>query len=216
MKFPNAYNGVKKIYLAEILLILATILGIATIAVLAANNVNLDAAELNLEGTPATLTLVFGIGGALLALIAFILNLLGVISARKDDDGFKMALFFTLIGIVCSIVSAAFNKNEGLKDWMEVGTNLSSLFASYFVLGGIASLAGKYPDNMTMNLALKARTKLMAAFSTTALLRLIVIIFKIQNETVLLIMSIIILLAQVVSYLLYMLTLAKGKKMLAN
>lgn len=216
MKFPNAYNGVKKIYLAEVLLILAAILGIATIVVLAVNNVNIEAEELNLEGTPATLTLVFSIGAALIALIAFLLNLFGVISARKDDDNFKMAMFFTFIGIVCSIISAAFNNNEGLKGWMEVGNNLSSLFASYFVLGGIASLAGKYPDNMTMNLALKARTKVMSAFSTTVILRLIVNVFNIQNETILLVLSVIILLAQVVSYLLYMATLAKGKKMLAN
>ena len=216
MKFPNAYNGVKKIYLAEVLLILAAILGIATIVVLAVNNVNIEAEELNLEGTPATLTLVFSIGAALIALIAFLLNLFGVISARKDDDNFKMAMFFTFICIVCSIISAAFNNNEGLKGWMEVGNNLSSLFASYFVLGGIASLAGKYPDNMTMNLALKARTKVMSAFSTTVILRLIVNVFNIQNETILLVLSVIILLAQVVSYLLYMATLAKGKKMLAN
>ena len=216
MKFPNAYNGVKKIYLAEVLLILAAILGIATIVVLAVNNVNIEAEELNLEGTPATLTLVFSIGAALIALIAFLLNLFGVISARKDDDNFKMAMFFTFIGIVCSIISAAFNNNEGLKGWMEVGNNLSSLFASYFVLGGIASLAGKYPDNMTMNLALKARTKVMSAFSTTVILRLIVNVFNIQNETILHVLSVIILLAQVVSYLLYMATLAKGKKMLAN
>ena len=216
MKFPNAYNGVKKIYLAEVLLILAAILGIATIVALAVNNVSLDAAELNLEGTPATLTLIFGVGAALIALIAFVLNLLGVMSARKDDDNFKMALFFTLIGIGCSIVSAAFNSNEGLKDWMEVGNNLSSLFASYFVLGGIARLAGKYPDNATMSLALQARSRVMSAFSCTVILRMIVNLFKIQNETILLILSAIIMLAQIVSYLLYMMTLSKGKKMLAN
>ena len=216
MKFPNAYSGVKKIYLAEVLLILAAILGIATIVVLAVNNVNIEAEELNLESTPVTLTLVFSIGAALLALIAFILNLFGVIRAQKDDDQFKMAMFFTFIGIVCSIISASFNNNEDLKGWMEVGNNLSSLFASYFVLGGIASLAGKYPDNMTMNLALKARTKVMSAFCIAAILRLTVNVFNIQNETILLVLSVIVMLAEVVSYLLYMMTLAKGKKMLAN
>ena len=216
MKFPNAYNGIKKIYLAEVLQILAVIMGISLIVVLVANSVTLGTEEMNLESTPDMLTAAFGIGATFFALIAFILNLFGVMSARKDDDNFKMALFAILIGIVCSAVSAVFNKNEGLKHWMETGSTLSSLFASYFVLSGIASLAGKYPDNTMMSLALKARARLVGTFSAAVILQVIVSLFHIQSSTVLSILCVIIPLMQLVSYMLYMMTLARCKKMLAN
>ena len=60
MKFPNAYNGIKKIYLAEVLQILAVIMGISLIVVLVANNVTLGTEEMNLESTPDMLTAAFG------------------------------------------------------------------------------------------------------------------------------------------------------------
>ena len=216
MKFPNAYSGVKKIYLAEVLQILAVIMGISLIVVLVANNVTLGAEEINLESAPDMFAAVFGVGAAFIALIAFILNLVGVMNARKDDDNFKMALFAILMGIVCSAVSAVFSKNEGLKRWMETVSTLSSLFASYFVLSGIASLAGKYPDNAMMSLALKARVRLVGTFSAAVILQMIVNLFHIPNYTVLSILCVVIPLMQLVSYMLYMMTLAKCKKMLAN
>lgn len=216
MKFPNAYNGVKKIYLAEVVQILAAVMGISLIVVLVANNVTLGAEEMSLENMPEILTPVFGIGAACFALIAFILNLFGVMSARKDDNNFKMAFFAILTGIVCSIAGAVFNSNESLKHWMEAGGTLGSLFASYFVLSGIASLAGKYPDNTMMSLALKARARLAGTFGATVILQAIVSLFRIPNYTVLSTLCVIIPLMQLVSYMLYMMTLARCKKMLAS
>ena len=216
MKFPNAVNGVKKICLAEVLQILAVIMGISLIVVLVANNVTLGAEALNQENAPSAFVSAFGIGASLVGLAAFVLNLLGVMTAQKDDDNFKKAFLFILIGIVCSAVSAVFNSNDGLKRWMDTVSTLSSLFASYFVLSGIASLAGKYPDNATMNLALKARARLVGTFSATVLLQMIANIFPIQSSTVLSVLCVSIPLMQLVSCMLYMMTLAKCRRMLAK
>jgi hypothetical protein len=202
MKYPNAYKGVKKIFLAEILMLLGALLSIAAVIILSTGGV--------------TVSGIFAVAVPILALIAFILNLVGVINCRKDDESFKIAFYVTLIGIVCSIISAIFSTNETLVVWMQLVQTLCNLFASYYILGGIANLAGTYPDNATKELALKARSLLIFTFLASAIIRLISNIFNIQNEVVLLILGIVILVLEIVSYVLYLRALAAGKNMLAN
>ena len=108
MKFPNAENGVKKLFTAEILQIIAAV-ALAAAAVMGlvtlANAAN--------ENAGATLgfgagTLVFSIGGAVVSLIAFILTIVGLVKASKDDDGFKTALAFIILAVVATIVGSCF------------------------------------------------------------------------------------------------------------
>jgi hypothetical protein len=217
MRFPNAFRGVKKIWLAELLMLLAAVIGIILIFVIAANStlvgddvvVNKEAVE-----TPAA---ILGILAALIALTAFILNLVGMINARNDDAGFRIALLVTVLGIITSAVSAIWSSNQTLVKWMDTATTIFSLFASYYVLTGIANLAEKLSDSATKALALKSRTLLEGTFCATVVFKLIINIFKIQDgSTIYTILSIVALVLELVSYLLYLRALSKGKKMLSK
>jgi predicted MFS family arabinose efflux permease len=160
---------------------------------------------------------ILGIGTAVIALVAFILNLVGLINARSDDAAFRIALLVTLLGIVASAVSAIWSSNQNLVKWMDTATTIFSLFASYYVLTGIANLADKFPDAATKALALKSRTLLEGTFCATAVFKLIINIFKIQDgSTIYTILSVIALVLELVSYILYLRALSKGKKMLAK
>ena len=217
MKFPNAFNGVKKIWLAELLMLLAAVIGIILIVVVAANStLEGEVVKVNEEAvkTPAA---ILGITTALIALIAFVLNLIGLINARKDDAAFRIALLVTLLGIVASAISAIWSSNQGLVKWMDTANTIFSLLASYYVLTGIANLADQYPDSATKALALKSRTLLEGTFCATAIFKFIINIFKIQDgSTIYTILSIVALLLELVSYILYLRALSKGKKMLAK
>ena len=216
MKFPNAYKGVKKIWLAELLMLLVTVLSIVMIIVVGRNSLIVDNEFIAMREGTAGVAAGLGIAAGIIALIAFLLNLFGVISARKDDDNFKAALFATLIGIITTGISSFWSSNLRLANWMDTITSICSLFASYFVLSGIASLADKYPDNETKALALKSRTLLEATFCVSAILKFVRNIFNIQNETVLLIMGVGALVMEFISFLLYMRALSRGKTMLAR
>ena len=217
MRFPNAFRGVKKIWLAELLMLLAVVVGIVLIVVIAANStLNGEEVIVNKEAvkTPAA---ILGIGTAVIALVAFILNLVGLINARKDDGAFKIALFVTLLGIAVSAVGAIWSDNQVLTKWMDTILTICSLFASYYVLTGIANLAEQFPDPKTQALALKSRTLLEGTFCATAIFKLIINIFKIQDgSTIYTILSIVALVLELVSYILYLRALSKGKKMLAK
>ena len=216
MRFPNAYRGVKKIWLAEMLLLLAAIVGIIMVIVMAANGTMVGEDIVINEGVKTPIA-VLGIVTAVIALVAFILNLIGLINANNDDSAFRIALLVTILGIVASAISAIWSNNETLNKWMDTALTICSMFASYYVLTGIANLAEKMSDAATKAVALKSRTLVEGSFCATALFKLIISIFKIQNgSTISTILAVIALLLELVSYILYLRALSKGKKMLAK
>ena len=217
MRFPNAFSGVKKIWLAELLMLLAAVIGIVLLVVVIGNTTVVDNTVIVNEAAIETPTAILGLGAALIALIAFILNLVGLIKARKDDDGFSIALIVTMLGIIASVISSIWSNNQGLTRWMDAIKSICNLFASYYVLTGIANLAEKFPDSATKALALKSRTMLEGTFCATVLFKLAINIFNIQDgSTVYTVLSVIALVLEIVSYILYLRALNQGKKMLAK
>jgi hypothetical protein len=217
MRFPNAFSGVKKIWLAEILMLLAAVIGIILVFVIAGNSILVDDVIVFNEGAAGTPVAILGIASAVIALVAFILNLVGLIIARKDDSGFRIALLVTVLGVIASAVSAIWSTNAGLVKWMDTLTTIFSMFASYYVLTGIANLADQIPDAETKALALKSRTLVEGSFCLTVIFKLIINIFNIQNgSTIYTILAVVATLLELVSYILYLRALSKGKKMLAK
>ena len=216
MRFPNAYRGVKKIWLAEMLMLLAAIVGIV-IVIVAAMNGSMVGEDIVINEGVKTPIAVLGIVTAVIALVAFILNLIGLINANNDDSAFRIALLVTILGVVASAISAIWSNNETLNKWMDTAITICSMFASYYVLTGIANLAEKMSDAATKALALKSRTLVEGSFCATALFKLIISIFKIQNgSTISTILAVVALLLELVSYILYLRALNKGKQMLAK
>lgn len=105
MRFPNAAAGVKKIFTAEILALIgaiATVIGTisALIAVAAAAN--------NSTGGTAVAggaSVIFLLGAGVLGIIAFIMNIIGINSAAKDEASFKTALICVIVGIAGTAIA---------------------------------------------------------------------------------------------------------------
>lgn len=216
MKFPNAFRGIKKIWLAELLMLLFVAASIISVVVAVTNSSLVDEKVVLNSSAETTVGLLVIVTG-LLVLVAFVLNLVGLINARTDDSAFRIALLVTLLGIAASVVQVIWSKNQGLVKWMDTLTTIFSMFATYYVLTGIANLAEKLSDSATKALALKSRTLVEGTFCATAIFKLIINIFKIQEtSTIYLILSIVALVLELVSYILYLRALSKGKKMLAQ
>ena len=152
MRFPNAFRGIKKIWLAELLMLLAAVVGIIMVIVMATNG-TMVGEDIIINESVKTPIAILGIVTAVIALVAFILNLVGLINANNDDPAFRIALLVTILGIVASAISAIWSNNETLNKWMDTALTICSLFASYYVLTGIANLAEKMSDAATKALA---------------------------------------------------------------
>ena len=219
MKFPNAANGVKKLFTAEILQIIAAvalaaaaIMGLVTLA---------NAAN---ENAGATLgfgagTLVFSIGGAVVSLIAFILTIVGLVKASKDDDGFKTALAFIILAVVATIVGSCFqSSNTFIYNICTTLTKIADLCVTCHVILGIINLADQIGDDAV---AEKGRTlfKVIIAVYVIAIIGVASYTFVLINPALAVIAYVIVCISMVVSivsYFLYLSLLAKAKKMLAK
>lgn len=210
MTFPNAYDGVKKIYLAEILTLIAEVLLlISTVGILAAAQTD--------EATVGMVSLIFGTISIVALFVAFILNLMGITRAMKDEPSFKLALIFTIVSIVTSGVSAVLAEGSLVSDILEIVSNASSIIITLLIIQGIANLALKLRD---LNMAEQGK-KLMLMILTVQVLsvaaKMIAAIF--ESKGGLMTSGIIALVASVIAivgYVIYLIYLSRAKKMLAS
>ena len=214
MRFPNTFKGIQKIWIAEMLMLLASVLSIVLLFVVANNSAVVEDVLVVAIDTP---TQVLSIASAVLMIVAFVLNLIGIINCHKDDKNFVNALIATVLGVICGIVNAIWGEAKPrLGEWMEFVMVMESCYASYYVLTGVSNLSEAYPDPQTKKLVDKSRNWLLGSFCLSAILKLIVDIFNIQDGTPKTIMGIVAVLAEIVSYVIYIMALNKSKKMLAR
>ena len=219
MKFPNAHNGVKKIFTAEILSLIGTVALIiaAILALIAGAMVESGAADSAVDETVGMVAglAVVGLAGTILILVAFILNLVGIISAKKDEESFNTALIFVIVGIAASLFSGIFSKNALLVDFTRIISNFAEMLVAYYVVQGIMNLAVRLHDTEMVERGNQVRMYLMIAYCIPILMHFISTILSMNTDSVL--SEGLDLLASVVSlvvYVIYLGYLNKAKKML--
>ena len=85
MTYPHAHKGVKKLFISELIAIIVSLLPfVGTILV------NLDPNYPN--GSLSSVGLYLGLAGVVGLIVVFILQLIGLIQAGKDESSFKIAL----------------------------------------------------------------------------------------------------------------------------
>ena len=225
MKFPNAANGVKKIFTAEILSLISSVCVFVTIVLMLAALASTagaisdgsDGAAVGALASGAG-TVVFGIATVVLAIIAFILNIVGITKASKDEESFKMALYALIGGIILSVIGSAFtNVNGYVSSIMQALQVVADLLVLLYVIQGVRYLALKLNrpdiDQKGQNLFKIIFCVLVLQF----IARMVVVIFGGQAASVpAAVIALIAVVLSVVQYSLYLAFLAKAKKMLAE
>lgn len=141
MKFENAYKGVKKLFVVQIIEIAAALLALIG-AIIATVNVTSDA---NLTAGGIIITI-----SSIALIVGFVFTLIGLIQAGRDDSHFKTGLWVILISIVLEIVATIL---RGIPDVAPVVITIanildalataSSIVVLVLTLFGISSLASQ-------------------------------------------------------------------------
>ncbi len=174
MRYPNAAKGIKKIYLAEILGILALVLAIVMAIMVAGNHVDTsisgeEAAQALQAANVGTPFVILGVAMMLLMLVSYFMNLSGIVNASKDDEGFKRALWALLASIAFGVVAAILeNSNAKVASWLKVPSTLFELVVTIYVLEGIGNLARNLGKNDIADLSKQCRTWMMCALVLSA------------------------------------------------
>ena len=228
MRFPNAAKGVKRIFSAEILNLLAKIfLAVAVVIVVigyagavgTAGNAGIENSEaaLDVMGGSILIAAIFALAWVVLGIIGFIMNIVGIVNASHDEPNFKSALLFLIVGIVTSILAGIFYNNGTVSSLLYSLSNLLNLFVYIFVIAGVVKLA----DQMNRgDVSAKGTNvlKLIIVINILALIASLISTFMggmVASVTagVLLLVGIVL---SIIQYFMYLSFLSKAKKMLAE
>ena len=218
--FPNAYDGIKKIYLGEILSLISIVVGgIAGIVAV----IGYTLTEAAVEEIDAGAALVGGgivvIIAGILGLVAFVLNIVGISKASQDEPFFKKAMIWLVVGLAGSILVGMTSENEGsfLNLAADFISQIAQLFVTFYVIDGINSLANKLGRTDVAAKGSKLKNLIIGVYAIGLVLTLISG-FMAGNETmetIAGILGIIALILMVIAYVVYLKLLSGAKKMLA-
>lgn len=211
MKFPNAYVGVKKLFTAEIL----SLIGVVALLIAAfASIVTAGAAEAEAVGVGLAslgVAAVFVLAGGVLAIIAFILEIVGLNAGGKDEPQFKTALSFAVAGVVVQAL-ASFVPAEIVQKFADTFVPVAQVLLIYYVVVAIRSLAEKLDDS---ELARKAKSVIIIVYVTFGVQILAKVFSKfVLTGKVAIIIEIVGLVLEIVQFIVYLSYLSKAKKML--
>jgi len=214
--FPNAYEGVKKIYKAEIMALIASVLLLIG-SIISATGLQAGESTASGEGLLVGGGLLV-IVAAVLMIIAAIMNIIGVNRASKDEAAFKNALIALLFGIAANILTSAFSNNPTISSIGKTLANVTEILASYYICTGIINLADRLSDSDVSARGKKIRSILMGIWVASAVLNVLTTLFG-TNETMQVVIGIIAIVAGIISivaYFLYIGLLGRAKNMLAK
>lgn len=221
--FKNAYEGIKKIFTAEIIMLIASIVTfVGAIATITADpNAVKDALNNPNEASITAGVAILGIVAlafGICALVAFILNLVGLVQAKKDEANFNTALLLTIAGIVVSILSGIFSKNESVTSFLNTAVELAYLLATMFIVYGIISLAKQLKNTPVETKGNRLLKLIVIVYGVGIAAKLLSSIFTAAklDPIIIGIVGIISALLTVVSHLIYISLLSDAKKMLAK
>ena len=214
MKFPYAAKGVKKIFIAELLMLIAAILSVIGI-ILAV--VSIAAGETASNGALAAgiSTIMCLTAAAVLSMIAWILSLAGIINAAKDETTFRYALFAVLVSLVAAVVSAIFSSNDTVQSICQTIGNAMNILVTVFVIKGITVLADKLNNAEVSRKGRTLLTIIVVIYVLSFIASLIALIVGGMYVSVFAaVLSIAALILDIVAYVIYLSLLSKGKSML--
>ena len=216
MKFTNAYQGVKKIFAAEILSLIGSICATVMLALPVVGL--LSAANGSQGGTVASLGVfaVLAIATMVLAIIAFIFKLIGVNKASKDEPSFKIVLYLILAGIAVAVVGAVFSSNTTVTSITSTLGEVVNLGVTVFIIQGIKNLAAKLDDEKMVKKGDTIFKYIIAIYALVIIAQIVTMIL--QNGAALVVALVVIVISgilEIIQYILYLIYLSKAKKMLA-
>lgn len=207
MQFPNALEGVKKIYKAEIIALIGGIVGFVA-AILAL----VGAKSGSVGGLAGGGFLI--IAASVLFIIAFIMNIVGLNKAKPDEENFKNALYMVLVGIVLSIVVGATKEGTLIHTLGESLSNICNLLVNYLVATALLNLANRLGDAAVAQKAKTVRTLLTVVWIIALVLQVIGNTFTAKAGTIAFILVLIASVIEIIAYIIYLVLLCKARRML--
>lgn len=185
MRFPNAYKGVKKVFAAEILGIIAAILALVGVIMV---NIGNNKPDDNIVASGGLLALV----ALIVSVVSFIIQIVGLHQGGKDNGYIRMSFILMIGSILLGIVAAVVS---GIDSNVQVDLSLVStildkvgdiftLFVTIYLFQGIANLAKQLNDEKMYKTGKTLATIILGLFILSLVLSLLGNVIKSDNNVV--------------------------------
>lgn len=148
MRFPNACKGLKKIFFAELISLIALVPYAVSLVLVQflPEEINKNNAEI----LPAEVVVtILSILSLVMMTVAYVLNVIGYVTASKDNESFKKAMLLTVAGMVLTVVSGIMENTNGnpiLTNTFDSMENILDLLITLMTISGIVTLSVTYGD----------------------------------------------------------------------
>ena len=222
MRFPNAAKGVKNIFTAQILQLIGTICEIIGLVIVITGGATAVLSKGSEAGIMAALgqmagASIFLVACSILALIAFIMQIVGIVNAKKDEESFKSALICLIIGVIAPFVGALFLRvSPVVASLFTTVGSLMGVFVTVFIISGCIKLADQLNRG---DVSAKGSNilKMIIVIAGLSVILSIVSSFMLANVAIMVTALIIMAVAMVLSliqYIMFLTFLSQTKKML--
>ncbi len=221
MRFPNAYAGVKTLFVGFIFALLSSVCSTVMLMFLYLSaKVELKDGTLvavEASGFTALSVIIIGAAVSFISLISLILEMIGSAKAAKDEETFKVVIYMISVSLAVSAISGIFSGNSKLVGITNLISDFIELFIGIYILQGIINLAGKC-DNAEMEAnGAKLYKTIIGLYSLVILFQLFTMVFNgtgvLVAAGIFTVLSGVLSLVQFVFFLMY---LANAKTMLSK
>lgn len=148
MRFPNACKGLKKIFYAELISLIALVPYAVSMVLIQFLPEEIN--ENNAEMLPAEVVVtILSLVSLVLMTVAYMLNIIGYVNASKDNENFKKAMLLTIAGLVLTVVSGIMenvNASPILTNTFDSMEQILDLLITLTTISGIVTLSVTYGD----------------------------------------------------------------------
>ena len=213
--YENAKNGIGKVFTSQILAILAVICalvaGIFYAITVTAENENLTGATFG----GSTGLAIFTLASAVFLVIAFILEMVGLNVAGRDEPLFKKAFIVSVVGLIISIVLGALASLTTISwiiDLKDICNFFIGLIIVHHVLYGIANICPSISDKAANVWKVYMATIIIALIVNVVSVVMALLQLYTGSAVLLIVFTIVDTILQIVAYVMFVGFLAKAKK----
>ena len=220
MRFPNAYKGVKKLFTAELINIAALVLYLVA-SVFAVLSLRTDPPTESFAALTGTLVII----AAVALIVAFIIQIVGLVQGSRDEAKIHHALICVVISIIVTVLVMFLSVipdpvvRSGISVATEVLTKALTIASLQFILRGIAALSSKLEDEKMEKGGKRLALVILILIVVSIVLNLIPTFVQnpsVELRNVLSILGIIARVADLVTSILVIVYYGKATKMLAK
>ena len=220
MTYPNAADGVKKMFKAQLIEILGTVfLALAAIFTIMLSSSEKAGAANDADSFLAVMMIVSIVAFSGLMIVAAVMHLIGLVRAGRDERAFRTALFAVFINLIFIVTGMVFSglKNGTVSSLMNLFSTIMDMIAFIFVIQGIRNLAIELGNDKLDRMGDNIFKIILAVLVLEFIANIIVLISG--GHTSGIVAGVVYLIAAILSfvqYIIYLIFLARGVKMLTK